>query len=145
MLLKIFFFALCVSFSLGYVQELMFFTEPNAVGTELIFRTKEPHLTQYQYFLTNVKSWCFNGHWIGYTGTNYTIDHTLVAYSSHGNLLCYNTTLSTTMSVRYCGPTDTSTPSVTIFSEDYNSIPGGVERTFTSQAERIILALFQNI
>lgn len=61
MLLKFVSFALCLSFSLGFVQEIMLYTEPDAGGSGLIFRTKEADLTQHQFILRDVKSFCSRG------------------------------------------------------------------------------------
>ncbi|XP_021963508.1 uncharacterized protein LOC110858934 [Folsomia candida] len=135
MLLKFVSFALCLSFSLGFVQEIMLYTEPDAGGSGLIFRTKEPDLTQHQFILRDVKSFCSRGYWRGFSGVNYSIAWSFNHHSRDGELHCENAELPATMSLRYSGPADASTPSVSIYSGTLGTITGNVERTFTSISE----------
>lgn len=47
---------------------------------------------------------------------------------------CYNDTLFPTLSLRYMGPLETTTPSASIYSGSGEYFMGGVERTFTGLA-----------
>lgn len=61
MWLKFLSFALCLTFSFGFIQEITFYTELGAGGNAFRFRTKEPNLAAHQFFLTDVKSLCYKG------------------------------------------------------------------------------------
>ncbi len=72
--------------------------------------------------------------WHGFSGTNYTNNWALSYLSSDGDSHCFNSTLNVMMSLRYSGPADVSTPSISIYGGNPGTITGGVERTFTSLA-----------
>ncbi|XP_021967840.1 uncharacterized protein LOC110862938 [Folsomia candida] len=133
LLLRLFSFATCIYFVVGFMQELTFYTEVNSGGNAFRFRTKEPDLTHYSELLRDVKSYCSIGWWLGFSSTNYTSSVTFNTGVRNG-VLCGNTTLSPIMSLRYSGPLDTSTPSISIYSGVTGNNVGGVERTYTGLA-----------
>lgn len=66
--------------------------------------------------------------------SNYNDSTTFGHLSADGTVLCRNGYLPRTMSLRFLGPLETTTPSISIYSgADYNSA-GGTERTFTGLA-----------
>ncbi|XP_035712157.1 uncharacterized protein LOC118437319 [Folsomia candida] len=131
MFLQLLSFATCVYFTVGYVQEITFYPEPDYGGNATRFQSKEPDVTPYSELLRNVKSYCLQGYWEGYSGTDYTISNTLGFVSPDTTLLCWNRTFPLTMSLRFMGPMETETPSVSIYSGTTYSATGGNERTFT--------------
>ncbi len=43
------------------LQELTIYSELNAQGNSITFRSKEPDLTNYEFFLNNAQSYCYIG------------------------------------------------------------------------------------
>ncbi|XP_021959262.1 uncharacterized protein LOC110855149 [Folsomia candida] len=135
MLLRLFSFATSIFLALGFVQEITFYTEPNAGGDGFLFRSKQPDLSpHYSSQLRMVRSYCYTGWWIGFNETNYSNQNTLNQDSANGTVVCRNATFPLTMSLRYQGPLDTTTPSVSIYSGTISNYAGGIERTFTALA-----------
>ncbi|OXA42524.1 uncharacterized protein LOC118438803 [Folsomia candida] len=132
MSLRLFAFVTILSVALGYVQEWTFYTEPNSGGNAFRFRTREPDLTQHQFFLRDVKSYCYQGYWSGFNDTNFVTTQTLVVISD--SVVCINSTLPSSMSLKHLGPLETTTTSISIFNGTSHSDLGGIERTFTGLA-----------
>ncbi|XP_035707703.1 uncharacterized protein LOC110850121 [Folsomia candida] len=111
---------------------MTFYMEPDYGGNAFRFRTKEPDLTAYWPLWGEVKWLCGNGYWQGFGGTGYT-DGSTFAYNS-GGMTCTNTSVNSTMSMRFLGPLETTTPSVSIYSGSSYDPAGGTERIFTNLA-----------
>ncbi len=43
------------------LQELTIYSELNGQGNSIVFRSKEPDLTNYEFFLNNAQSYCYIG------------------------------------------------------------------------------------
>ncbi|XP_021951949.2 uncharacterized protein LOC110848907 [Folsomia candida] len=136
MLLPLLWLAACLNFAVGYVQEITLYTEPNQEGNAFRFRTKEPDLSpHYSVLLGEVKSHCYMGFWRAFEQRNYTSSFTFGGGIANAQPRCGNIALATTLSLRYMGPLETTTPSVSIYS---GPTPGaqldGIELTYTSLA-----------
>ncbi|OXA54755.1 hypothetical protein Fcan01_11730 [Folsomia candida] len=134
MLLRVFSFVTYLHVTLCFVQEMTFYTEPDYGGNAFRFRTKEPDLTAYWPIWVEVKSWCGNGYWTGFSRADYTDVRTLNGYSPDGVTSCINASLPSTRSLRFLGPLETTTPSVSIYGGSSYDPAGGTERIFTNLA-----------
>ncbi|OXA36993.1 hypothetical protein Fcan01_28244 [Folsomia candida] len=130
MFLHLFSLASCFCLTLAYMQEVGSF-ELDSGGIAIRFQIKEPDLTAYSHLLRDVKSLCYSGSWVGFNETNFTNLLSFDVFSPTETRVCRNWTLPLTMSLRYNGPLDLATPSVSIYNGTTSANLGGIERTFT--------------
>ncbi|OXA42673.1 hypothetical protein Fcan01_22422 [Folsomia candida] len=70
-------------------------------------------------------------HWQGFNETNYSNPRMFVFISDDGSIFCHNGTIHSIMSLRFTGPLETMTPSISIYSGANFDISSGIELTFT--------------
>lgn len=97
----------------------MYFIPSNSLYTPFIF------LHKYDVFYIT----CYS--WVGFNETNFTNLLSFDVFSPTETRVCRNWTLPLTMSLRYNGPLDLATPSVSIYNGTTSANLGGIERTFT--------------
>ncbi|XP_021967128.1 uncharacterized protein LOC110862256 [Folsomia candida] len=131
MLVRFLYLAAFFTLVVGFIQEVTFYTEPGYQGYAYRFRTKEADLTpHYTDLLLQVKSYCYIGSWNGYYRTNFTSERTFSPGSAQ-SMTCDNGTFPETQSLRYFGPLNVTTPSISVYPGVY---AGGPEITIMAPA-----------
>ncbi|OXA39737.1 uncharacterized protein LOC110861027 [Folsomia candida] len=136
MFLRLCAFLSCVSFAVGYVQEVTFYTEYAFQGDALRLRSKHAELTPCQLkHIANTKTFCAVGSWQGFEGQNYT-GRVRFTSTSGAAMNCQEKSFkySPIKSLRYLGQLETLMPSISVNSGSNDSDTGGIERTFTNLA-----------
>ncbi|XP_021957375.1 uncharacterized protein LOC110853421 [Folsomia candida] len=121
---------LLVASSTAFVQEMTLHSGLSCTGPGFTFETKEPNLANWEFFLPSVQSIKVVGWWYFYTGVNFS------PYQSHTNFrsstYCFNSTYPTvSKSLRYVGPLETTTPSISIYD---GASAVSTEKIFTTSA-----------